>query len=189
MKNTNRKFIGILGGTFDPPHDGHIFISRYAKLRLKVDEVWWVVTYKNPLKPKRSSYVKRLENVRKYLREKKIRILETENEKNIYAIETIKFIKEKFPAKKFIWLMGSDNIEKLHLWRNWKDIFYNIPIAIFDRPFYSLNLTKSKALSFFRKSRIRNNLSKKLKFMAPPKWTFINGLMNHQSSTSIRKNR
>ena len=72
--------------------------------------------------------------------------------------------------------MGTDNLYDFHLWKNWREIFYNIPIAIFDRPPYSFIITKSKALLFFRKFRIKKNISKSLKLSKLPSWTFINGL-------------
>ncbi len=187
MSVFNKKYIGILGGTFDPPHDGHIFISKYALQRLNLIEVWWIVTKKNPLKFKSSNYKRRLELVKEFLDCRKIKVIEIEEQKNLYTIDTIYYLKEKFKTKKFIWLMGADNVEKLHLWKKWKDIFYNIPIAIFDRPSYSLNITKSKALYFFRKARIKNIFSENRKNFSLPMWSHISGLKNHKSSSQIRK--
>ncbi len=181
--------IGILGGTFDPPHEGHKFISKYALLKLNLQEVWWIVTSKNPLKNRSSSYLKRIKSVRRFLDSRRIKLVEIEKDKNLYAIDTILYLKNRFKDKKFIWLMGSDNIEKLHMWKEWKEIFYNIPIAIFDRPPYSLLITKSKALFFFRKARIKNILSKNSVFISAPKWTFVSGLKNHLSSSFIRQSR
>ena len=181
--------IGILGGSFDPPHDGHKFISQYALMRLNLQEVWWIVTFKNPLKTKSNSYAKRLTKVKKFLKHRRIKILEIRADKNIYAIDTILYIKNKFKNKKFIWLMGTDNLENLHEWKEWKKIFYNIPIAIFGRPSYSLNITKSKALFFFRKARIKNILFEKSHSILPPSWSFISGLKNHLSSSCIRKSK
>ena len=181
--------IGILGGSFDPPHEGHKFISQYALMRLNLHEVWWIVTFKNPLKIKSNSYANRLKQVKKFLKFRRIKILEIRADKNVYAIDTILYIKNKFKNKKFIWLMGTDNLEDLHEWKEWKKIFYNIPIAIFDRPSYSLNITKSKALFFFRKARIKNILLAKSQSIIPPSWTFISGLKNHLSSSSIRKSK
>ena len=85
--------------------------------------------------------------------------------------------------------MGADNVEKLHLWKKWKDIFYNIPIAIFDRPFYSLSIPKAQATLHFKEYKISSKLSKKLKFMKTPSWSFITGLTHLQSSTKIRQKK
>ena len=182
-----KKYIGILGGTFDPPHSGHLSISNMSLKRLGLDEIWWVVTKRNPLKKKTSVYESRLKKVRNYLEKQRIKIYQFESEENIYTIDLIKSLKKNFPSNSFIWLMGLDNLKSFHLWKKWKIIFYNIPIAIFDRPFYSLNLYQSRALSVFRKKRINIKSAKKLKYMSPPKWVFLTGHSNSQSSTKLRK--
>ena len=187
-KKNIKKIVGILGGTFDPPHDGHKFISNYAMLKLNLNEVWWVVS-KNPFKPKSNSLQIRQKSVKKFLNSRKIKYIEIKSIHSNYAIDSIKYLKSKFRNYKFIWLMGTDNLYDFHLWKNWREIFYNIPIAIFDRPPYSFIITKSKALLFFRKFRIKKNISKSLKLSKLPSWTFINGLKNNQSSSYIRKNR
>ena len=190
MFNSKKKFVGILGGTFDPPHEGHLFISKFAKIKLDISEVWWIVTTTNPLKKNKIDYKKRLKKVKKFLTNQHIKVLEIKDlSKNIYTIDLLEYLFKKFPQKKFIWLMGSDSLVNFHLWRDWKKIFYNIPIAIFDRPSYSLNISKAKAILYFKEDRINSKLSKNLKFMKPPKWLFITGLTNLQSSTKIRQKK
>jgi len=186
--NSKKKFVGILGGTFDPPHEGHLFISKFAKIKLDISEVWWVVTTTNPLKKNSLNYKKRLTKVKKFLINKHIKVFEIQDlSKNIYTIDVLEYLFKKFPEKKFIWLMGADTLADFHLWRDWKKIFYNIPIAIFDRPFYSLSISKSKATLHFKEDRISSKLSKNLKFMKTPRWSFITGLTHLQSSTKIRQ--
>ena len=188
--NSKKKFVGILGGTFDPPHNGHIFISKFAKVKLDLGEIWWVVTPSNPLKKTKSDYKKRLLNVKRFLKSKDIKVFEVEDKKNhIYTIDLIEILYKKYPDKKFVWLMGVDNLKEFHLWKNWREIFYNIPIAIFDRPFYSLDIARTKAISYFKGYKINNRLSKELKFMKAPSWVFISGLTNLQSSTKIRSKK
>ena len=190
MFNSKKKFIGILGGTFDPPHDGHLFISKFAKIKLDVGEVWWVVTTTNPLKKNKVDYKKRLKKGKRFLMNHHIKVLEIQDlSKNTYTVDLLEYLFKKFPHKKFIWLMGADNLFSFHLWRDWKKIFYNIPIAIFDRPPYSLSISKAKAILYFKEDRINSKLSKNLKFMKPPKWLFLTGLTNLQSSTKIRQKK
>ena len=190
MFNSKKKFVGILGGTFDPPHDGHLFISKFAKIKLDISEIWWVVTTTNPLKKNRVNYEKRLKKVKKFLINEHISVLEIQDlSKNIYTVDLLEYLFKKFPQKKFIWLMGADTLVNFHLWRDWKKIFYNIPIAIFDRPSYSLSISKAKATLHFKEDRINSKLSKNLKFMKTPKWSFITGLTHLQSSTKIRQKR
>ena len=190
MFNSKKKFVGILGGTFDPPHEGHLFISKFAKIKLDVGEVWWIVTTTNPLKNNKVDYQKRLKKVKRFLMNHHIKVLEIQDlSKNIYTVDLLEYLFKKFPHKKFIWLMGADNLVSFHLWRNWKKIFYNIPIAIFDRPPYSLSISKAKAILYFKEDRINSKLSRNLKFMKPPKWLFLTGLTNLQSSTKIRQKK
>jgi len=188
--NSKKKFVGILGGTFDPPHEGHLFISKFAKIKLDVGEVWWIVTTNNPLKKNKVDYKRRLKKVKRFLMNHHIKVLEIKDlSKNTYTVDLLEYLFKKFPHKKFIWLMGADNLFSFHLWRDWKKIFYNIPIAIFDRPPYSLSILKAKAILYFKEDRINSKLSRKLKFMKPPKWLFLTGLTNLQSSTKIRQKK
>ena len=190
MFNSKKKFVGILGGTFDPPHEGHLFISKFAKIKLDVGEVWWIVTTTNPLKKNKVDYKKRLKKVKRFLVNHHIKVLEIQDlSKNTYTVDLLEYLFKKFPHKKFIWLMGADNLFSFHLWRDWKKIFYNIPIAIFARPPYSLSILKTKAILYFKEDRINSKLSKNLKFMKPPKWLFLTGLANLQSSTKIRQKK
>ena len=190
MFNSKKKFVGILGGTFDPPHEGHLFISKFAKIKLDVGEVWWIVTTTNPLKKNTVDYKKRLKTVKRFLMNHHIKVLEIQDlSKNTYTVDLLEYLFKKFPHKKFIWLMGADNLFSFHLWRDWKKIFYNIPIAIFNRPPYSLSISKAKAILYFKEDRINSKLSRNLKFMKPPKWLFLTGLTNLQSSTKIRQKK
>ena len=190
MFNSKKKFVGILGGTFDPPHEGHLFISKFAKIKLDISEVWWIVTTTNPLKKNKVDYKKRLKKVKRFLMNHHIKVLEIQDlSKNTYTVDLLEYLFKKFPHKKFIWLMGADNLFSFHLWRDWKKIFYNIPIAIFDRPPYSLSISKAKAILYFKEDRINSKLSRNLKFMKPPKWLFLTGLTNLQSSTKIRQKK
>ena len=190
MLNSKKKFVGILGGTFDPPHEGHLFISKFAKIKLDVGEVWWIVTTTNPLKKNKVDYKKRLRKVKRFLMNHHIKVLEIQDlSKNTYTVDLLEYLFKKFPHKKFVWLMGADNLFSFHLWRDWKKIFYNIPIAIFDRPPYSLSISKAKAILYFKEDRINSKLSRNLKFMKPPKWLFLTGLTNLQSSTKIRQKK
>ena len=184
---SKKKYIGILGGTFDPPHSGHFFISKFALIRLRLDEIWWVVTVKNPLKKTKSNFSYRQKNAEVFPKSRMIKVIKiTDTEKTTYTIDVLDYLREKFPRTKFIWLMGVDGLENFHLWKDWRKIFCNIPIAIFDRPSYSLNVSKSRAIGFFRNKRIKTKLSNKLKFMSPPAWVFVNGLTNPESSTKKR---
>ena len=179
-------YIGILGGSFDPPHEGHVNISKAALTKMKLNEIWWIVTSRNPFKLKSSLFSKRYKETREYVSDKNIKIIKLDEKKSAFTIDTVLYLKKKYPNYNFIWLMGSDNLIELHKWKSWKEIFYNIPIAIFDRPLYSFTLTKFKSLVYFRKEKVSKSLIKKFKNFEPPVWIFIDGLANFQSSTKIR---
>ena len=101
-----------------------MFISNYALKRLNLGEIWWIVTQKNPLKKNQNNFQKRLENVKKFLVNKNIKIMEIcDEKKNIFTIDVIHYLFRNYPDKKFIWLMGVDNLKKFHLWKDWKKIF------------------------------------------------------------------
>tara|TARA_B100000989_G_C19524786_1_gene466163 strand:- start:1737 stop:2273 length:537 start_codon:yes stop_codon:yes gene_type:complete len=177
-----------MGGTFDPPHIGHLRTSLIAKEILKLDEIWWVISLKNPLKKETiSSFDKRLKKIQDYLNGKKIKVSDLENKlKTPYTCELLNFLKKKLPTINFVWIMGIDNLENFHLWKNWKSIFHKVPIAIFDRPFYSLFVKKSKCLNFFGKYRLDSNKVNLLKNKKPPCWVFIKGWPNDVSSTKLK---
>ena len=183
-----KKTIGILGGTFDPPHVGHLRTSLIAKEILKLDEIWWVISLRNPLKKEKiSSFKLRFERVQKYLNGKKIKASNLEYKlKTPYTSELLSYLRKNMPTKNFVWIMGVDNLENFHLWKNWKSIFYKVPIAIFDRPFYSLFVKKSKCLNYFSKYRLNSGKITLLKKSSPPCWTFLRGWPNNMSSTKLK---
>ncbi len=188
-KNHQKINIGLLGGTFDPPHLGHLRISYIAIKRLKLDEIWWIVSLSNPLKEKEkvSSFNKRLEKAKKFVKIKKIIVTDLEKKINSpYTIDLICYLKKKYPWRNFVWIMGVDSVINFHNWKDWKEIFYKVPIAIFDRPFYSLFIQKSKCLGFFRKYRLSSFKMKNLKFMLSPSWVFITGWTKNISSSAIK---
>ena len=183
---SKKKYIGILGGTFDPPHLGHIYISRLGLIKLNLDEIWWIVTKQNPFKEPSKKIELRYNSVYKLLKNKKIKLVKIPIKETFYTVSSIKYLKKKYPHYGFLWMMGIDNVEKFHLWKEWKKIFSSIPIAIFDRPFYSFTLYKSKALSFYRGRRIKIKQAKILKLLTPPKWIFLTGFYHSLSSSKLR---
>ena len=141
------KKIGLLGGSFDPPHRGHLFISNEAKKVLQLDEIWWLVTPQNPLKiSKPATYEERLQNCKQITKNFPIKILEVEKKiKSQYSYQTIKFLIQYYKNIKFFWLMGADNLVNFHKWQKWQSIFYIISIVIFRRHGYNSKALKSYA--------------------------------------------
>lgn len=184
-----KKSVGLLGGTFDPPHNGHSRISMLALKHFKLDEVWWIVSLLNPLKNEKtiSSFDFRVNEAKKISRNSNIIISSVEKDiKTPYTIDVLDYLTFKHPKISFVWLLGVDNLEKMHDWKDWRKIFCKVPIAIFDRPSYSLNIIKSKSICFFKNKRIKKMQSRKLKYANPPSWVFYYDWGCNNSSTSIK---
>ena len=184
------KKIGLLGGSFDPPHKGHLFISLEAKKLLKLDEVWWIVTPQNPLKIlKPATYRERVNNCKNITRNYPINIKEIEKKiGSNYSYKTINYILHHYKNIKFFWLMGADNLVNFHEWEKWQSIFHIISIVIFRRHGYNTNALKSVAAKkFIHHKYIAQDIehvSKKI-----PAWTLIQNKEIKISSTEIRNQR
>lgn len=185
------KSIGLLGGSFDPPHKGHLFISLEAKKTLKLDDVWWLVTPQNPLKIlKPTTYDERIKNCRKITMGKPIKIIEIEKKINsTYSFQSITYIHNHYNNIKFFWLMGADNLVNFHLWEKWRHIFNNISIVVFKRHGYNHKALKSISSKTFSHFRIISNPIHLVHFNQLPSWTLINNREIKISSTEIRKQR
>lgn len=185
------KHVGILGGSFDPPHRGHIYISLEAKKILSLDEVWWLVTPQNPLKIiKPATYEERINNCYDILKVHSIILKEIEKKINSkYTYFTIQYLHRHYSNIKFYWLMGADNLVNFHKWQNWKQFFNKISIVIFKRHGYNNAALKSIASKTFTDYRIKTNQLNQLQFASLPSWTFVQNKEIRVSSTEIRKHR
>ncbi|MBT4905881.1 MAG: nicotinate-nicotinamide nucleotide adenylyltransferase, partial [Rhodospirillaceae bacterium] len=126
--------IGLLGGSFNPAHDGHRHISQLALARLGLDEVWWLVSPQNPLKSEAgmAPFESRLESADRIACDRRIRVSALEAELGTrYTADTLKALQNRYPAARFVWLMGADNLVQISRWRAWTQIFKTIPIAVF----------------------------------------------------------
>ena len=185
------KKIGLLGGSFDPPHKGHLFISLEAKKILKLDEVWWLVTPKNPLKiSEPASYGERVDNCKKITRNFPIKIQEIEKKiHSDYSYRTINYILKHYNSIKFFWLMGADNLINFHKWEKWQKIFNNMSIVIFRRHGYNNKALKSIASQRFKNNRVISSNIKLDDFIYTPSWSLIENKEIRISSSEIRNQR
>ena len=185
------KSIGLLGGSFDPPHKGHIYISLEAKKILQLDGIWWLVTPKNPLKISRpANYEERIHNCKSITKTHPIKIEEIEKKiKSTYSFQTINFLQNHYENINFFWLMGADNLINFHYWQKWRKIFSSIPIVIFRRHDYNVRALKSITLKTFNNFKISDKPLNKKKFTTLPAWTWIDNKEIKISSTEIRKQR
>ena len=185
------KHVGILGGSFDPPHRGHIYISLEAKKFLSLKEIWWLVTPQNPLKIIRpATYIERINNCNDMSRTHPIVVKEIEKKINSkYSYNTIEYLCNHYSSIKFYWLMGADNLVNFHKWQNWKKIFNKISVVIFRRDGYNRDALKSISSKTFENYQIKSKKINQMHFASLPSWAFIQNKEIRISSTEIRKQR
>ena len=185
------KNIGLLGGSFDPPHKGHLYISLEAKKILKLDEIWWLVTPQNPLKINQpASYSERVKNCKILTKNKPIKIKEIEKKINSqFSYQTIKYLNNHYKNIKFFWLMGADNLINFHQWQNAHRIFNEIPIVVFRRYGYNQQALKSYISNLYKNFRLKNKNIHIDNFNQLPAWIIIQNKEIRISSTEIRKQR
>ncbi|MDX1737580.1 MAG: nicotinate-nucleotide adenylyltransferase [Alphaproteobacteria bacterium] len=189
MKSRRKKYVGLLGGSFNPAHEGHLHISLAAFRRLGIDEVWWMVSPQNPLKSTNDMWdlSSRLKSAKSLARHPKIRVLDIETELGTtYTADTLVKMQKRFADHKFIWLMGADNLKQFPKWKNWQQIFDTTPIAVFGRSGYDLGALSGKAARRFKGARYLENRSRSLKYQAAPAWTFLAIRRHPESATRIR---
>ncbi len=179
-----------MGGSFNPAHEGHRHVSLMALERLGLDEVWWLVTPQNPLKPVRgmAGFEARLEAARAAAGNARIRVSDIERRLGTrYTADTLRALAARRPRVGFVWLMGADNLAQIERWRDWESIFRLVPIAVFDRPTYSYRALAGKAARRFARHRLGPRRARALAGLAPPAWVFLRGPLHPASATEIRQ--
>jgi nicotinate-nucleotide adenylyltransferase len=153
--------IGLLGGSFNPAHEGHLHISLEAIRQLGLDQVWWLVSPQNPLKPTQdmAEYAKRFASAQKVARhEKKIIVSDFEKHYGLqYTYATLAALKKHCPGIKFIWIMGADNLASFHRWQRWRSIIKIMPIVVFDRAPFSHIALRTRAAIAMKHLRLPEN--------------------------------
>jgi len=186
------RVIGLLGGSFNPAHAGHRHISEIALKRLGLDEIWWLVSPQNPLKPTggMAPFADRLGGARAVARHPRIRVTGIEADlKTTFTAETLRQLVRRFPQHRFIWLMGADNLAQIHEWKDWTKIFNTVAVAVIARPSYCLRALASPAAHRFSRNRLPESESGVLRLRRPPAWVFLVGPLHPLSATAIRARR
>ncbi len=182
--------VGLLGGSFNPAHKGHVYISELALKKLGLDQIWWLVSPQNPLKSTKgmAPMEKRVDSAQKIARHGKIRITTLETRLGTrYTADTLEALKRRYPNIRFIWIMGADNLESFHRWKDWQAIFGSHRIAIFHRPTYALKALSSRAATYFKRYRCPEREASVLKYKSPPAWVFLPIRGMNISATQIRQ--
>lgn len=181
--------IGLLGGSFNPPHEAHRAISLFALKRLKLDRIWWLVSPGNPLKDNGSLHAlrERMSAAEKVARDPRIAIscLETVIGTR-YTADTISYLRHRCSGVRFVWIMGADNLAQFSRWERWQNIASMVPIAVVDRPPDSFRALSSVAAHTLMPYRVDERDAGTLASRRTPAWTFLTGLKSSLSSTRLR---
>lgn len=181
--------IGLLGGSFDPAHEGHAHITREALKRFDLDEVWWLVSPGNPLKARGPAALsQRMAHANDVMQHPRVRITDLETLLGTrYTYATLVQLMARYPGVRFVWLMGADNLASFHRWDNWRQIMALVPIAVMARPGQRISARLSPAAQVFRRYKLRAREAMRITQTPPPAWVFVNVPMTDISSTSIRE--
>lgn len=185
-----RTRIGILGGSFNPAHEGHLHVARLALQRLRLDQVWLLVSPGNPLKSHHgmAHMTDRLASARGIADGR--RIVATSIESRLgsrFTYDTLRTLRRRFPRVQFVWLMGADNLVQLPRWQHWTGIAATMPVAIMPRPTYNQRALSGQAAQRLRPALRSARMGSALATQAAPAWTFLPAKQNGTSATAIRK--
>ncbi|NPD14629.1 nicotinate-nucleotide adenylyltransferase [Xinfangfangia sp. D13-10-4-6] len=183
---TRGMVVGLLGGSFDPAHEGHVHITREAMRRMGLDRVWWLVTPGNPLKARQPApMAARLQEARRIMRHPKVEVTDLETRLGTrFTADTIRRLQAIYPGVTFVWLMGADNLAGFHRWDRWREIMAQVPVGVLARPGAGLRARLSPAAQIYSGNRVRRG--ENLARAKPPAWVFVTLPMNDTSSSEIR---
>jgi nicotinate-nucleotide adenylyltransferase len=181
--------IGLLGGSFNPPHLAHRAISLFAIKRLKLDRVWWLVSPGNPLKDHATLHDldERADAARRMANDPRIDVSCLEAVIGTrYTADTIAYLRRRTSGLRLVWIMGADNLAQFHRWQNWRRIASEVPIAVIDRPPQSFRAMAAPAAQALSRYRLPENQAARLADRRPPAWVFLTGMKLNLSSTGLR---
>ncbi|THK38933.1 nicotinate-nucleotide adenylyltransferase [Ensifer sp. MPMI2T] len=181
--------VGLFGGSFNPPHDGHLLVAETALRRLGLDQLWWMVTPGNPLKNHNdlAPLAERIALSEKIASNPRIKVTAFELALGqSYTARTLEIVRARNRDVRFVWVMGADNLKNFHRWQSWRKIVSTFPIAVIDRPGSTLAYLSSRMARTFDYARIDEDDALALAVHPAPAWTFIHGPRSPLSSTALR---
>jgi nicotinate-nucleotide adenylyltransferase len=181
--------VGLFGGSFNPGHDGHAHVAETALRRLDLDRVIWLVSPQNPLKDRRQTapLADRMASARAVAPGPRMVVSDFETRVGTtWTVDTLRALKRRHPGVRFVWLMGSDNLETFHRWRGWTDIMRMMPVAVVARPGSLLESRAAPASRRFAAQRVSSSEARMLPLMPAPAWTYLTAPLNPSSSTALR---
>ncbi|WP_050773025.1 nicotinate-nucleotide adenylyltransferase [Roseobacter sp. SK209-2-6] len=180
--------VGLLGGSFDPPHQGHVAITKAALQRFDLDQIWWMISPGNPLKGHApAKMTRRIKAAQEIMQHPRVRISDAELQLGTrYTAETLAALTHRYPEVRFTWLMGADNLAHFHRWKDWQDIMERVPVGVIARPGDRIAARLSPAARIYRGDMLKAGQSRLLSAATAPAWCFINLPMVDESSSRIR---
>ena len=184
-----RARIGLFGGSFDPPHSGHMHVAETAMKRLGLDQVWWFPTPGNPLKEAPSEYADRLRAVQDMTkRNRRIRVSEVEQQLRLrYTVDLVKLLKRHCRNAQLVWIMGGDSLMTFHYWKDWRLLTDLVPIAVVARPGFEIAAQVSPFAKALKQGRMCDEAGRVLVAQQTPAWVYLPAPLNPVSSTAIRQ--
>jgi nicotinate-nucleotide adenylyltransferase len=188
----SRLKIGLVGGSFNPAHDGHIHVALKVRQQLGLDQIWWLVSPQNPLKSSlgMAPHEKRLANAREIVSQYPfLRVIEPESGlPSNYTYKTLKYMIKTMPLSRLVWVMGADNLDQFVRWHRYRDLIRLLPIAVVDRPSYSYRAIATGRQLLGRRTKVtKMRYAIVARSVNLPGWCFIAGQLNAASATEIRQ--
>ena len=180
--------VGLLGGSFDPAHEGHVHITRAALARFRLDRIWWLVSPGNPLKARGPAPLdERIARARRMMPHPRAAVTGVEAALGTrYTADTLRALRRLRPGVRFVWLMGADNLAQFHRWDDWRDIMASVPVGVLARPGHGAGALNAPAARAFARWRLRPSEAGLLARSDPPAWCFLPVPLHPASSTAIR---
>ena len=180
--------VGLLGGSFDPAHEGHVHLTLEALRRFRLDRIWWLVSPGNPLKARGPApLAARMAGARALMRHPRVVVTDIEARLGTrHTVTTLKALRRRWPRVRFVWLMGADNLASLHRWERWRAIMETVPVGVLARPGSAMSAQMGRAATVYARSRLPASRAGLLARSAPPAWCFVTMPMRAASSSAIR---
>jgi nicotinate-nucleotide adenylyltransferase len=181
---------GLLGGSFNPAHRGHRAISLFAIEALRLDELWWLVSPGNPMKSAEgmAPFAARFASARHQARRSRITATDIETRLGTrYTVDTVRALVKRYPKRRFIWIMGADNIAQFHLWRDWRKLARSVTIAVVARPGYEMCADASPASAWLRRFVRPAGSAQDWTRWRPPALVLMHFRPDPSSATALRR--
>jgi len=183
------KRIGLLGGSFNPAHKAHRAMSLAAAKALGLDEVWWLVSPGNPLKPRAgmAPFEARFASARRQARRSLIKVSDLERRLGtVYTVDTVGALLRRYPRQRFVWLMGEDTVAQLHQWKDWRRLAATVPIAVLSRPGYDDSARAARAMGWLRRFVRPRSQAREWTRWSAPAIVFLRLPPDRTSATQLR---